>query len=56
VRHEVIPAEYAIRARKVMVSPPQVAHDVIPAQYATHHRQVVVRPATRGWQPIGHGY
>jgi hypothetical protein len=56
VRHEVIPAEYAVRSRKVMISPPQVAHDVIPAQYATHHRQVVVRPATRGWQPIGNGY
>src|SRR3954469_20504389 len=51
----VVPAQFAVRQRHVMVRAPQVVHETTPAVYATHQRTVLVRPATSGWQPIG-GY
>jgi len=51
-----VPAQYAVQARHVMVRPAQVHHQVIPAQYATQHRVEMVAPATASWQPIERGY
>lgn len=58
----VVPAQYAVRHRTVMVRAPQMVHQTLPAVYATRHRDVLVQPASSGWQPIGgrggygHGY
>jgi hypothetical protein len=49
----VVPAQYAVQHRTVMVRAPQVVHQTLPPVYATHHRTVMVRPPTAGWQPIG---
>jgi hypothetical protein len=48
----VVPAQYAVRHRTVMVRAPQVVHETVPPVYASHRRTVMVQPGTSGWQPM----
>ena len=48
----VVPAQYAVQRRAVMVRAPQVVHETVPPVYATHQRTVMVQPGSSGWQPM----
>jgi hypothetical protein len=50
-----VPAQYAVRHRKVLVRPEQIIPVAIPAVYGTVFRKVLVEPARSGWEPIGRG-
>ncbi|MFM9973588.1 MAG: hypothetical protein ACKVON_03325 [Beijerinckiaceae bacterium] len=41
----VIPAQYSVQHRTVVIRPAQIVHETIPAVYGTQPRHVLVRPA-----------
>ena len=51
-----VPAQYAVQYRRVMVRPPQMVQEATPAVYGVVNRKVLVQPARSDWEPIGGGY
>jgi hypothetical protein len=51
-----LPAQYSVQHRQVLVRPPQMVYEQIPALYAPRKRTVITGVEEASWEPVGGGF